>query len=550
MPARLVRPLALTSAIAVPAVALRASGSHPDPLLALLLYGGAVVAASFLLAWAAEAVQVDISGGLAIALLAFIAVLPEYAVDLYFAYTAGSQPEYAHYAAANLIGANQLVLGVGWPLVAVVALRTMARRRGTTVRALTLSPRRRVELAFLGIAGVLAFVMPASEQIHLGLAVTLLVVFGLYLRQVAREPVTEPELLGTAKGLADLATRRRRPVLAGIFVFAAVVIVAAAEPFAHALIDTGTEIGINEVLLVQWLAPLASEAPEFIIAFLLARRGNGDDALGALLSSKVNQWTLLVGSIPLAYLAGGGGVALHLDARQTSEMLLTAAQTAFGFAVLVKLRFHLVSAVAIGGLFLTQFFVRDTTAHLVVSVVYLVLAAVVLVRDRRHLPLLAQPFGHWARPARAARRVAVTVTGVAVLAAGAVLLVAPGPGLVVIALGLLVLGTEYEWARRHARSTLHRAQQAADQAAARPATLAGSATFAVALVVLGVALAFVDELPGAGIASGVSVVVSGLAILATLVWSIRTRHARVAAEAQSTSSSPSVSNASCKASRQ
>jgi cation:H+ antiporter len=546
----MVRAVALASAIAVPAVALRASGAHPDPLLALLVYGGAVVAASFLLAWAAEAVQVDISGGLAIALLAFIAVLPEYAVDLYFAYTAGSQPEYAHYAAANLIGANQLVLGVGWPLVAVVALRSIARRRGTTVRALVLSPRRRIELAFLGVAGVLAFVMPASEQIHLGLAVTLLALFGLYLRQVAREPVTEPELLGTAKGLAELTTRKRRPVLAAIFVFAAVVIVAAAEPFAHALIDTGTEIGIDEVLLVQWLAPLASEAPEFIIAFLLARRGNGDDALGALLSSKVNQWTLLVGSIPLAYLAGGGGVALHLDSRQTSEMLLTAAQTAFGFAVLIKLRFHLVSAIAVGGLFLTQFLVRDTTAHLVVSVIYLVLAAAVLVRDRRHVPLLAQPFGHWARPARAARRVAVTVTGVAVLGAGAVLLVAPGPGLIVIALGLLVLGTEYEWARRRARSTLHRARQAADQAAARPAALAASATFAAGLVALGVALMVVERLPGAGIASGLSVVVSGLAILGTLIWSMRTRTTQMESEDQATSSSPSVSKASCKASRQ
>src|SRR4051812_13589589 len=158
MPARLARPLALTSVVAVPAVLLRVTGTHPDPLLALLAYGAAVVAASFLLAWAAEAVQVDISGGLAIALLAFIAVLPEYAVDLYFAYTAGSDPGYAHYAAANLIGANQLVLGLGWPLVALVALRAIAKRRGTTVRHLTLSPQRRTELAFLAVAGTLAFV--------------------------------------------------------------------------------------------------------------------------------------------------------------------------------------------------------------------------------------------------------------------------------------------------------------------------------------------------------------------------------------------------------
>src|SRR3954468_7200289 len=169
MTARLARPIVLTAALAAPAVVFRTTGIHPDAVVALLIYGAAVVAASFLLAWAAEAVQVDISGGLAIALLAFIAVLPEYAVDLYFAYSAGSQPEYAQYAAANLIGANQLVLGLGWPLVAFVALGAVARQSGKTLRQLTLSPRRRIELAFIGVAGALSFVMPASAQIHLGL---------------------------------------------------------------------------------------------------------------------------------------------------------------------------------------------------------------------------------------------------------------------------------------------------------------------------------------------------------------------------------------------
>jgi hypothetical protein len=97
---------------------------------------------------------------------------------------------------------------------------------------------------------------------------------------------------------------------------------------------------------------------------------------------------------------------------------------------------------------------------------------------------------------------------------------------------------------------LHRARQAADQAAARPAALAASATFAAGLVALGVALMVVERLPGAGIASGLSVVVSGLAILGTLIWSMRTRTTQMESEDQATSSSPSVSKASCKASRQ
>jgi hypothetical protein len=112
---------------------------------------------------------------------------------------------------------------------------------------------------------------------------------------------------------------------------------------------------------------------------------------------------------------------------------------------------------------------------------------------------------------------------VAILGVGAVLLVAPGPGLIVIALGLLVLGTEYEWARRHGRTALSRAQQAADLAAARPASLAGTAAFALGLIGLGITLAVVPGLPGSGVGSGISLVVSGLAIAATLLWSVRRR---------------------------
>src|SRR5699024_4112840 len=94
------------------------------PVIELLAFGAAVVAAAFLLAWAAEAAQKDISGPLAIALLALIAVLPEYAVDFYFAFRSGTDPQYVHYAAANMTGSNPLLLGIGWPLVVIISALT------------------------------------------------------------------------------------------------------------------------------------------------------------------------------------------------------------------------------------------------------------------------------------------------------------------------------------------------------------------------------------------------------------------------------------------
>lgn len=503
MTSSLPRRLVLVIAVAAPALFLRMLGHGPAPL-ELVIYGSAILAASFLLAWAAEAVQVDISGGLAIAILAFIAVLPEYAVDLYFAYSAGHQPDYASYAAANMTGSNRLLLGVGWPLVAFVALRAMSRRTGRPVRELLLSERRRVELAFLAVGALLAFVMPVTRQIHLALAVALLVLFGLYLWRVSRGGVTEPELIGTPARIAALPCMPRRLTVAGLFTIAAVVVVASAEPFAHALIDTGSQLGIDEFLLVQWLAPLASEAPEFIVAVLLARRGNGDDAMGTLLSSKVNQWTLLVGSIPLAYLAGGGGTALHLDTRQVEEVLLTATQTALGLAVLVRLRFHRTAAAMLLALFVVQLLLPGTSARLVISAVYGALAVAWLVV-----------------PTRFARRVGVTLVGAALFVVGVIMLAAPGPGLIVIAIALFVLGIEYDWARRRYETVRRRADDLAERAVARPVSLLGSSVLAVAIVGAGIVLMVVEEIPGSGVATGATVTLGGLVALVTLA------HARV-----------------------
>jgi cation:H+ antiporter len=89
----LIRSALITASFIIPAVVVRIAGLHLDPIVALLIYGAAVVSASFLLAWAAEAAQIDVSGGLAIAVLALVAVLPEYAVDLYYAYVSGHNPD-------------------------------------------------------------------------------------------------------------------------------------------------------------------------------------------------------------------------------------------------------------------------------------------------------------------------------------------------------------------------------------------------------------------------------------------------------------------------
>lgn len=391
----LVRSLLLAVVFVAPAVALRLTGMHPNPVVSLLAYGAAVVAASFVLAWAAEAAQVDVSGGLAIAVLALIAVLPEYAVDLYYAYVAGHNAEYVQYAAANMTGSNRLLMGIGWPVVVIVGLY-VARRMSADQASksiLALEPGNRVELGFLLIAGLVAFIIPTTGRIHLVLGVAMLAWFGFYLYKLTRGEAEEPELVGTAAAIGALPDRARRITVVTLFVMSGAVILMCAEPFANSLINAGTELGVDRFLLVQWLAPLASEAPEFIIATIFAARGKSTAAIAMLISSKVNQWTLLMGSLPIAYLAGGGGTALVLDGRQIEEVLLTATQTMMGVALILSLRFHRATAWLLLALFVVQFPITSTTGRLVLCGIYGALTVVGLIINRRHVAAtLRAPF--------------------------------------------------------------------------------------------------------------------------------------------------------------
>ncbi len=381
----LTRSALITALFIAPAVVLRIVGWHLDPVAALLIYGAAVVSASFLLAWAAEAAQIDVSGGLAIAVLALVAVLPEYAVDLYYAYVSGHNPDYTQYAAANMTGSNRLLMGLGWPVVVLVGMLA-ARKAGAKDRAgLLLEPANRVELGFLLMAGVVAFVIPATGQIHLVLGLALLVWFGFYLYKVSHGDVEEPDLIGTAAALGELPDRSRRIAVLGMLLVSGAVILLCAKPFADNLVSAGTELGIDRFLLVQWLAPLASEAPEFIIATIFAARGKGTAAIATLISSKVNQWTLLIGSLPIAHLLGGGGFALWLDSRQVEEVLLTATQTLMGVALILALRFSRASAVTLLVLFVVQFPLASTQGRLVLCGVYAVVAIAGLIINRRNL---------------------------------------------------------------------------------------------------------------------------------------------------------------------
>lgn len=381
--------IAALMAVAAPSPVLRllevTGGPRPDLSSGAesALFGVAILAAAFLLTWVAEAAEREISSTLALAFLALIAVLPEYAVDIFFAWTAPDNPEHAHFALANMTGANRLLVGFAWPLVFVVFW--LRERRGP----LEIGRANSLGLVFLGAATIYIFTVPLRQHLSLIDSLILVSLFGAYMLLSSRTPPREEELVGPAATIGALPRVARWAVVISAFVFAGGVIFAAAEPFAEGLVESGRELGIDEFILVQWVAPLASEAPEFLLAAILAARGRAGAGMTVLISSKVNQWTLLVGSLPVAYSISGTTLTpLPMEPRQVEEVFLTAAQSLFAVSIFMSLSISFWEAALLFLMFSTQLALTAEAVRYGYGIAYLLLAVASFLYDRRFIPQL------------------------------------------------------------------------------------------------------------------------------------------------------------------
>jgi len=343
-------------------------GHYIEPLLS----GLAIIAAAFLLSWATELAELYVPPSFALIVLALVSVLPEYAIDIHFAWVAASNPDYVDYAVANMTGANRLLVGLGWSmLVFVMFIRSR-------VRTLELDPGQRLPLGFLLIATLYSFILPIKGTISLWDSLIFFAIFIAYVRLALRTESEEVPLVGPAGWMAERSGDIVRiGIIVSFLVYACFVIWFSAEPFADGLIKLGLDWNIDEYILVQLVAPIASEAPEFIVAILFVLKGRVSTAFGALVSSKVNQWTLLVGAIPIAYSLGKGEIAaLDLHSRPQEELLITSAQSLFAIALLSKLRFTLTEAMVLFGLFALQLCLPFGGVRYVFSGIYFLLVLV------------------------------------------------------------------------------------------------------------------------------------------------------------------------------
>jgi cation:H+ antiporter len=378
----------------LPAVLYRTVLHLPEPWMESVVFGIGIVGAAFLLAWAAEAAQVEISAGLAIAVVALLTVLPEYAVDMTFAWKAGvdpalpaflagngPEPSSLELPAANLTGGNRLLSGFGWPLI---ILLFYWRRKEYVHLTKELAP----EIIVLGLAGLYSILIFARGEIALWDTGVLILLFGVYLWLISKasHEVDEEAMIGPPGAIAGLPKIRRRALILALFAGAGGVVGISAEPFAEGLVHTGEEFGIDRFILVQWLAPLASESPEILVAAIFTLRGNPLFGMAALVSAAVNQWTLLVASLPIAFSLGlGEAEALPLNDRQQAEIFLTFAQIIFAVVLIAKLRIGWMGASVLGLVFITHLVFNTTEARYVYGIIFLVLTAGMIIVQPEHL---------------------------------------------------------------------------------------------------------------------------------------------------------------------
>ncbi|SDZ86432.1 cation:H+ antiporter [Haloplanus vescus] len=409
--------LALGGAVAltIPWIVSWLSGvAHGFSTVATVAISGlSVLGASFLLAWGAETAEKDVPRAFAIAILAVLAVAPEYAVDALYAWNAGAYAgtergiEAGNLAVANMTGANRILIGIGWAGVALFTVfrngsdedAAVVNRPGFLADAVALDRDIGLEIVFLFLATLWAFVVPFNGIDILDMVVLV----GLYVAYIAvvlkGDMEAEEAHVGVPAYLQTFSKPLRALTVITLFAYSGGMIFTAVEPFAHGLEQLGQNVGIPSFFMIQWIAPLASESPELIVVVYLVNKARSTAGFNALISSKLNQWTLLIGTLVVVYsIALGQYGALPFDQKQSGEIWLTAAQSFFAISLLINFEISVREAIVLLVLFLTQVLsefllirgvlelpINDYQLLLVFAGIYVVLGTALFVSRRRAL---------------------------------------------------------------------------------------------------------------------------------------------------------------------
>ena len=321
-----------------------------------------ILASAFLVAWAAESAQFMISQGLALAILAWLQTLPEFAVEAVIAWEAGKDPSVTHLAIANFTGAIRLLLGLGWPMIYFVAATSaVVTRRRRAWAEIHLDDEHAIEVIGL-IPPLLWFLWIWKKgSISLVDAGVLTALYVAYLAVLWRVPPKEEagveDVGAVPRAVLRLSTRLRWSAIISLFAAGGVLLYFTAHPFLESMLALAVVFGVSDFVFVQWVAPFLSEFPEKVSAFYWARKvSTAPMALMNMVSSNINQWTVLAAMIPVVYsLSVGHATALQFDGAQRDEILITILQSLLGVLILSNMRFAFWEAALLFVLWFAQF---------------------------------------------------------------------------------------------------------------------------------------------------------------------------------------------------
>jgi cation:H+ antiporter len=315
-----------------------------------------ILIASVLITWGAESAQFYVAQGFALAILALLQTLPEFAVEAVLAWHRQTT-----YLMANLTGALRLLTGLAWPFIYLTASIVYRKEHGGPLKYIKLDPHHSVEVIALFPPLAYAVFIWWKGNLHFYDGCVLILIYAAYLVVLTRLPAMEKETiedLSVVPRSIVLAPKFRR--VAGIFTCFAVggiMIYLTAEPFLGSIMAVATAIGIPTFVVIQWFAPVISEFPELASTFYFARQNEKASlAITNIASSNINQWTLLIAMLPIVLSMSRGTITgFEFDVEQRSELLLTIGQSLTALMFLLNMELAWWEALAMFGLFSFQF---------------------------------------------------------------------------------------------------------------------------------------------------------------------------------------------------
>jgi len=274
----------------------------PMSLILLIVSAILIVLGSYLASSIAEALQFQYNDAFIAGFIALLQTLPEYAFVVLLTLSA---EQYAYgYALVSIIGANIMLIALGFPMIMFIALLTKCKGVWTD-KSLDLMREDSVESIFLALSGGYMIFIGLKGYIDLVDSLILITMFGIYIYIITRLP---PEVeTEEPHRLARFFINQKMLSFVAIII-GALVIWLAAEVFTEGILEYARTFVVSGIILAGILMPIVSELPEKLTAYIAAARNEDMARLGVtnFISSRINNGTLLIASMFLtAFIAHG-----------------------------------------------------------------------------------------------------------------------------------------------------------------------------------------------------------------------------------------------------